>query len=67
MATLDRQDGPPLCPNCRTTNRGDVTMRGPVLSPVPDETGRFFVCDRCNFTMRERRRTLRRDLGISPA
>jgi len=34
-------------------------MRGPVTAPPGAEPGRYFVCDRCNFALRDRRRRAR--------
>jgi hypothetical protein len=31
-------------------------MRGPVTPPAGKDSGRYFVCDRCNFTLKDRRR-----------
>jgi len=34
-------------------------MRGPIAAPPNAEPGRYFVCDRCNHTLRDRRRKSR--------
>jgi hypothetical protein len=58
-ATITRRDpgdgGAPNCPNCLKAFGVEVRMRGPEASPMEDATGRFFVCGRCNHTMRDRR------------
>jgi hypothetical protein len=47
--------GTPFCPSCRTAYGVDARMRGPVAAPAGAEPGRYYVCDRCNFTLRDRR------------
>jgi hypothetical protein len=41
-------------------------MRGPVVAPAGAEPGRYFVCDRCNFTLRDRRRRSRPAVPEAP-
>src|SRR5947208_3592931 len=50
-----RAIGAPFCPSCRTAYGVDARMRGPVAAPTGAEPGRYFVCDRCNFSLRDRR------------
>jgi len=49
----------PFCPSCRTAYGAEARMRGPVTAPPGAEPGRYFVCDRCNFALRDRRRRAR--------
>jgi len=56
LDTDPRALGTPACPSCRTAYGVDARMRGPVAAPAGAEAGRYFVCDRCNFTLRDRRR-----------
>jgi len=49
----------PRCPSCRTAYGVDAPMRGPIAAPPNAEPGRYFICDRCNHTLRDRRRKSR--------
>jgi hypothetical protein len=42
----------PSCPNCQGSRGLTVEMSGPVASPQSPADG-FFVCERCNLTMRD--------------
>ncbi len=44
----------PSCPTCKATYNRDEPMRGPVSDPN-GSTNRFFVCERCNASMKDRR------------
>ena len=57
----------PSCPSCRTAYGVDSHMRGPVAAPAGAEPGRYFVCDRCNYTLRDRRRRSRPPISEGPA
>lgn len=60
MAEFDpRAAKAPSCPSCRTAYGVETAMRGPVAAPAGAEPGRYFVCDRCNYTLRDRRRGVR--------
>jgi len=56
-----RVSGAPMCQNCKDSRGMAVMMRG----PRPDPTGRtgelYFVCERCNHTMKDRRSEQRRE------
>jgi len=43
-----------MCPNCRSLGR-EIEMSGPVRHPSGANDSLFFVCERCNHTMKERR------------
>lgn len=55
----DAPDAPP-CPSCREAYGVEVRMRGPLAPPPGRGPERIFVCDRCNLTMKDRRRSTRR-------
>jgi hypothetical protein len=58
-----RAQATPSCPSCRAAYAAETRMRGPVAAPPGAEPGRYFVCDRCNFTLRDRRRRARPPLA----
>jgi len=61
-----RAPGTPSCPSCRTAYSSDVRMRA-VAAPPGAEPGRYFLCDRCNFTLKDRRRRGRPPLSEGAA
>ncbi len=54
----------PICQTCDQTRGVRIPMKGPVKHPQDKTPTLFFVCERCNSTLRDRRiapRGARRD------
>ena len=47
--------GGPLCPNCTLTKSRRSIMQGPVPDPSGESAELVFVCERCKWTMKDRR------------
>jgi hypothetical protein len=53
----------PTCPNCTKTRNLKIRMKGPEPDPSGKSSDLFFVCERCNTTMRDRRGRPRKATG----
>ena len=55
--------GGPICPNCTLNRSRKSVMRGPVPDPSGKTKELVFVCDRCKWTMPDRRQVQREESG----
>lgn len=63
VASVARGHVTPACPNCAQARGLISPMKGPMPAPHGESIGFFFVCERCNHTMKDRRRKPRSTLG----
>jgi hypothetical protein len=59
----ERLTSGPICPNCTQTRNLQIRMKGPGPDPSGKSADLFFVCERCETTMRDRRKRPRETTG----